>query len=212
MPRPMLGAPLGAIAIAIAIVLASSLGAQDVPADVRLDRPTRDSLQAMLASAKEAGLPSLPLIRKIREGEARGADGARIVVVVRGYLRALDEGREALGTATSAEELDAAAAALRAGATVASLRAIRAQRASGRATVALVVLTDLLSRGITVERAAIAVGETLRADRYDATILAMRAEVARSSPSLDPDRASASLDRFLEELGRTSPRSERAQP
>jgi hypothetical protein len=195
-----------ALAIAFVFVVAPSAAAQEVPADLRLDPSTRDSLRVMLAEARAAGLPADPLIRKLREGAARGVGGARIVPVVRAYLVALGSARAALGARATAEELDAGAAALRAGASPISLQRVRELRDPGRATVALVVLTDLLSRGIAEERAASALGETLRSDRTDAAALEMRAEIARSTPSRDPALATESLERFLRRLEDTRSR------
>lgn len=196
----------GSLLLLVSAAIAPQLGAQDVPADLRLDAATRDSVRVILAEARSSGLATDPLLRKLREGAARGVSGTRIVGVVRAYLVALDGARSALGDGSSDEEIDAGAAALRAGASVAALRRVREVRDRGRATVALVVLTDLLSRGISVERATSALGETLRADRNDAAALEMRAEVARSTPSRDPVQATESLERFLRRLESMPPR------
>ena len=119
----------------------------------RLDADTRARVVVLVDSARAAGLPVEPLIDKALEGASKRATGDRIVAAVRHLAAGLATARGALGTATVAE-LDAAASALRAGATPATLTRLRATRGRHDLTVPLAVLSDLVARGIPADSAA----------------------------------------------------------
>src|SRR3990172_4053483 len=92
-------------------------GAAQDPRFSRLDSETRAVVAAIVDSARGRGLPSEPLIDRALEGTAKGAPGLAIVAAVRRLAADLSHARDALGLGASPAELDAAAAALRAGAT-----------------------------------------------------------------------------------------------
>jgi hypothetical protein len=173
---------------------------QSVRDDGRLDRQSLQALNAIVDSATAHGLPAQPLLDKILEGSARNVHGPRIVVVVRQYAAALGEARAALGTSATTAELDAGASALRSGVLAAQLIRVRAVRGPGTAATSIVILTDLVTRGIAPERAVGALEQVLRLDTDDATALALRNSVAQSARAGDPQGAAKSLSRFLDAL------------
>jgi hypothetical protein len=119
----------------------------------RLDAPTRAAVLALADSARQAHVPSEPLVDKALEGSQKGADGARIVTAVRGLYAELRTARAALGPSAMTDEINAGANALHAGLPMRSLAQLRAasQRAGRtRVTVPLTVATDLVARGVPV--------------------------------------------------------------
>src|SRR5439155_22664216 len=86
----------------------------------------------------------------------KGAPGPLIVSAVQRLAADLGRAREALGPGTTPPELEAGAAALRAGAGPAVLAQLRRSRRQ-TITVPLPVLADLLASGVPVDSAAAAV-------------------------------------------------------
>src|SRR5437870_2517243 len=111
---------------------------------------------AAIDPARAAGLPTEPLVQRALEGATKGAPGPLIVSAVQRLAADLGRAREALGPGTTPPELEAGAAALRAGAGPAVLTQLRRAR---RQTIAvpLAVLTDLVASGVPVDSAAAAV-------------------------------------------------------
>jgi hypothetical protein len=124
-------------------------------------------------SASHGGLPTEPLVQKALEGESKGADSASIVRAVEALLERLRVARRALGGATE-PELVAAAAALRAGADPATLGALRALRPGQPLVVPLSVLADIISAGVTPDRAWSSIREMAGTGAGDAAFLALR--------------------------------------
>jgi hypothetical protein len=131
----------------------STAGAQDTrPRDMdplsRLDQQTRYSVEMLLDSARLAGLPTNPLESKALEGISKRASGRLIVMRVRETFRTLKEARTALGAQAGQDELAAGAGALRVGITSAELSQLSRTRRDKDLTVPLVVLSDLITRGV----------------------------------------------------------------
>jgi hypothetical protein len=138
-----------------ALLLAAQVAAQD-PRLERLDPETRATVVAVVDSARSAGLPSEPLIQRALEGATKGAPGTRIVSALRRLAADLGVARAALGARTSVPELEAAVAALRAGATPELLARLREARRPPL-TMAFSVLADLVASGVPTDSAAAAV-------------------------------------------------------
>jgi hypothetical protein len=141
--------------ILAALLLVTQVAAQD-PRLERLDPDTRAAVAAVVDSAHGIGLPVEPIIQRALEGTTKGAPGPRIVAAVRRLAVDLGTARTALGTSASEPELEAAVAALRAGATpqvIAHLRDVRRPPL----TMALSVLADLVASGVPADSAAAAV-------------------------------------------------------
>jgi hypothetical protein len=142
-------------ALLLLLALAPSSRAQDgsPPQRVldplaRLNEAARYQIELIFDSAKVAGLPTAPLESKALEGISKRIDGKRIVAAVRLVFRSLREARVALGTSASTDELNAAAGALRVGISNAELAHLARTRREKPLTVPLVVLSDLVTRGV----------------------------------------------------------------
>src|SRR5579862_6439260 len=125
--------------------------------DPPLDRQTALVLDRVTAAAVAESLPSDPLRSKALEGVSKGASVERIAAALDRCLKAMHDARQSLGHERNEAELMAAASALDAGASTGTVAAIRVSRAARDATVPLVVLTDLIARGISADSATLAV-------------------------------------------------------
>jgi hypothetical protein len=150
------GTGLTAALLAVACLASAAAGQEPtLPGD--LPAETIAALRTELARAREAGLPTRPLVLKALEGRSKGATDDQIVHAVEGLRERLVTAGEALGTGRREDVLVAAAGALYVGADTGTLRAM-AHAADGDAlAMALVVLGDLVRRGVPVEAAGTAV-------------------------------------------------------
>jgi hypothetical protein len=135
--------------------LTAVAAAQDTTARIReldplarLNEATRYQVELLLDSARVAKLPTAPLESRALEGIAKRADGRRIVAAVRLEFRSMRDARAALGPSVTPDELKAAAGALRVGITTAELGHLAKSRHEKPLTVPLVVLSDLVTRGV----------------------------------------------------------------
>lgn len=126
----------------------ATLYAQDRRLHERLDARTSVTVQDIVDTAAAAQLPTEPLIDKALEGASKQADDARIVAAVRALARRLAEARSALGSSANEAELVAGAGALSQGIRPVTLTRLRSARPGERLTLPLVVLTDLIARGV----------------------------------------------------------------
>ena len=69
----------------------------------------------MVDSARAQGIPVEPLMEKVYQGLAMGADGPRIIIAVRSLTHELGGAHRALGSVATADEIKAAASAMHAG-------------------------------------------------------------------------------------------------
>jgi hypothetical protein len=161
---------------------ASSPGAlaQPVPPLAGIAPDARGELTVLLDSAQREGLPLAPLHSKIAEGIAKGADPHRIAAVVGDMVRALRSARTAIGPAMPESEWVAAAGALQAGVTTAHLRQLRTGLPpTSSFTSALVVLTDLVRRGVPPGDGVSAIARVARAGADDAAVAQLRAQIVQ---------------------------------
>jgi hypothetical protein len=164
---------------ALGLVLAArTAAAQDPRLAARLLEPDRARVQALLDSARAAGLPVEPLVDRALEGATKRAPGDRIVIAVRRLRDELATARDALGSRASTAELTAGASALRAGAGADDLRRLRELRAAQPVTVAAGVLADLVAVGAPSDSAVAAV-LAIVSQVDDAELLAFRRNVER---------------------------------
>jgi hypothetical protein len=164
-----------------------SAAAQDARLIDRLPPTTAQAVQRIADSVRLDSIPSEPLIKKALEGQSKGADSAHIVSAVRALAANLATARHALGTSAGEAELVAGAAALRAGATAPSLAALKDLRKRGPLAVPLSVYADLLTSGMTPDRAWEAVRELASRDVPDSEFLALRDRMAgRTAPASAP--------------------------
>lgn len=137
------------IAALLALALAApALTAQGPDPLARLDAGTRALVLALQDSARIEGLPVAPVLSKAQEGVAKHAPSEAIARAVRTVFLSLREARATLGAAANRDELTAGAAALQAGIPASALSDLSASRHGKSITVPLVVLADLVTRGV----------------------------------------------------------------
>ena len=176
--------------ILAALLLVTQVATQDSRLE-RLDPETRASVVAIVDSARGAGLPGEPLIQRALEGATKGAAAPRIVAAVRRLAADLGTVRTALGARAATPELEAAVAALRAGASVRVLANLRDAR-RGPLTMALSVLADLVASGVPPDSAAAAV-LALAPKARDADLVEFRRAVERDIALGAPPAAATSV-------------------
>lgn len=145
---------LPALAVALLVIPASRADAQDARLN-RLEARTRTAVVAVIDSAVDAGLPAA--LRRNLESEAlrlaahRQSSGV-IISRVRDQAERLQIARLALGE-SSITDVESGAAALAAGVDAATLVQLRRARPDSSVAVALVVLADLVYRGVPADTA-----------------------------------------------------------
>ena len=162
----------------------------------RFDTLTANALRLLLDDAAAKGLPTAPLINRALEGAARRVGGQRIFSVVRAHAAALAAAKLALGEGSAVAELDAGATALRAGIDARTLTVVRGTRPNGTAVTALVVLTDVVKRGVPASTAREAVATIARTPRSDDALLGLQATVAKNAQR-GPGMALDALNRYV---------------
>ena len=155
--------------------------AQDPRLVVRLEPGVREAVIAFVDSSRADGLPSEPLVQKALEGASKGAPGPRILSALRSLAENLRIARTALGTASTEQELVAGAAAIRAGATIESIRTLRQANSARDLSVPLAVLADLVTLGVGMERAHRSVLDLAKTEARDEDFI-------RLKQRLDPER------------------------
>jgi hypothetical protein len=160
------------IALALGCAALAPASAQDPRLGMRLDAPTHAAIRAIIDSARAQGIPEAPLIEKMYQGAAMGADGPRIVVAVRNLAIEMASAHKALGTVATADEIKAAASAMHAGVPAVELGKMKKQSGGLRRSLALpfIVLTDIVSRGVPVTTAANAIRSLVGAGARDEDI------------------------------------------
>lgn len=135
------------------LLAAAPLAAQEVDPLSRLDPNSRFQIELILDSARTLGIPTRPLLSKAYLGVSRGANPRTIVRVVRSQFGHFRDARTALGSSLNEDEFSAAAAALQAGVPAATLSQFRSDRPGKPLLRALVVLGDLITRGVPSDEA-----------------------------------------------------------
>ena len=167
-----------ASAMALATV-ASGARAQDKRLSSRLDLEAAMAITRLADSIRAAGLPSEPLIAVALEGATRRASNDRILAAVREYAGALGVARNTLGDSAASDEIVSAAGVIVAGVAPSVVGEYRAARPTGSLTVPLVVLADLIARGVPADSAAAALGAALRSGARDDELAELRRRVER---------------------------------
>jgi hypothetical protein len=165
------------VAAASLLLAAGTLQAQDARLTARLDADLAQAVSRVVDSAKTAGLPSEPLIGVALEGAGRRATADQILAAVRWFADALGQAKAALGTVARDDEIVSGAGVVVAGVAPAVLRDYRSARPELSLTVPLVVLADLIARGVPADSAAAALGAALHAGVRDAQLADFRRKV-----------------------------------
>jgi hypothetical protein len=145
----------------------------------RLDPETARAVSACVDSARVEGLPTEPLVQRALEGATKQAGPPRIEGAVRALLHRLRVARSALGPAGREEEIVAGASALQAGVPDTTIARLRRSRPDRSLAVPLVVLADLIARGVPGEAAASMVVRISRAGVGDDRLLDFRKKVEK---------------------------------
>jgi hypothetical protein len=184
--------------VAISLVVARVLFAQDARLAARLDKPTLLAVNAIVDSARLSKLPTEPLVNKALEGAARGSDGSIIVTAVHQLSVRMGSAKRVLGPTTTPDEIKAAASAMDVGVSVRDLARLRAAEGKHQITLPLAVLTDLVGRNVPIETATNLVLQLARAGVKDPDLALfqrnVRADIDRGA---DPTVAATTRARGL---------------
>lgn len=125
--------------------------------DTRLEQvftpETLAALRSEIEKAERASLPTEPLVQKALEGRSKGAPDDRVVAAVSALLERLETAARVLGRDAEEAALVAAAAALYLGVRADGLEAVVTETPDEAVAMALVVLGDLVTRGVEAETA-----------------------------------------------------------
>ena len=158
---------------------AAPLHTQEPRLSQRLGAAAADSIAHIIALAERDGLPTAPLNAKALEGAGRGAPPARVIQAVANLAVALRGARAALGVHRTPDELTAGAAALQNGVTAEVLQQFGRTPAERSVTTPLVVLTDLVARGVPRDTIASLVATTWHRGISDQELLRLRETISR---------------------------------
>ena len=149
------------VAWGIALTLAATRAAEAQGAGA-LDSATAAAIAPIIAQANAARLPVDQLYAKARAGQMQHAPIAKIEAAVRALADRLRMANEALDPNASPDELRAATDALKAGIPVETLREMRRVGRDGSLAVPIGVLTELVARGVPIEKASVQIVDLLQ--------------------------------------------------
>ena len=186
------------VALAVAVAVVRTAGAQDARLAARLDKPTFTAVNAVIDSARLAKLPTAPLVNKALEGAAKGSDGPKIVLAVHQLSMRMSAARKVLGTSAAPDDIKVAATALDVGVSTRDLAILHAAVGKRPMTMPLEVLTDLIGRDVPVPTATNLVLQLERAGVKDADLSLfqrnVRADIERGA---EPSAAASTRARGL---------------
>jgi hypothetical protein len=171
---------------------------------MRLERSVRYSVEVLVDSARLMGLPTGPIESKALEGLAKNKPGRMILTAARNVFRSLRDARAVLGPKATKDELAAAASALNAGITQAELAQLGRSQQGKHLTVPLVVLVDLISRGVPRDTASQTIFQLWQRGAADDDFLGLWRGVERDIVS-GADPGAALLNRAREVPSRGTP-------
>jgi hypothetical protein len=189
--------------VALALV-APAAGAQSHDPLARLDGNVRLNLELLLDSARLMGLPTRPIESKALEGISKQKSGRQILMAARTKFRSLRDAREVLGPKASVDELTAASSAITAGITQSELGQLARTQQGKTLTVPLVVLVDLISRGVPRDTASQTIFQLWQRGAADDDFLGLWRGVERDIDS-GADPGAALLNRARQIPSRESP-------
>ncbi len=197
-------------ACCVLLLPAATTTAQEPQLLSRLDPSSRYAIEVLLDSAARLGLPPEALLSKTLEGISKGAPASRIVLVVKRYFAALKSARATLGPEASVDELSASAGALQNGVDPKTIINLRSSR-KGSILTPLVVLVDLVSRGVPQDDASSAIIGMSQKGAVDSDFMGLRRGVEQDILGGSPP--GAALDRRAREFpGRAPPPGGRITP
>ena len=156
-PRPSIRAVVKlAFSAATAVVIAPALRAQDAAVaastgatlDLIDNVAVRLALRTLISDAAASGLPTGPLVTKVREGVAKHAEPERIRSATSLLAQRLAVAANALAPTRSSDELAAGADALQVGVPSGTLRSMRRDWPTKLLTIPLGVLAEMVASGV----------------------------------------------------------------
>jgi hypothetical protein len=185
--------------LTIGVALVCAAHAWALPAQVpayaasvgtELDSATARAVAGMIDDARLRGLPTEPLVAKVREGRLKRAPAVRIRAAIAALTTRLDSARAALGAGATSEEIGAGADALGAGASAKALRTLRGATGRQPMTAVLGALAQLVASGVPESRAVTMLVELIHRSTTPAQLLAFGNAVEYDvSTGLPPDEA-----------------------
>ena len=142
-----------------------------------LDSTTAAAIAPIVAQARAANLPVTLLYAKAREGQVQHVPAAKIEAVVRTLADRMRTANEALKPGASEQELHAAVDAIKSGVPPETLSAMRKAGGDGSLAVPIGVLTQLIARGVPVERASMEVVSLLQKGAVARNFIALEESV-----------------------------------
>ena len=181
-----------AAAAAPAVAQDTAARSIDTRLEGRLPADAITPVRAIIDSARTRGLPVEPLVSMALEGASRGAPAARIATAVSSLAGRLDAARGALGSEATETELVAAAGAIRVGVPAAMLRDLRRSQPDRSVALPLVVLADIVQRGVPVDTASSVIMSLSRARMPESEFHSLRQAVVQDIGSGANPAAAAS--------------------
>lgn len=129
----------------------------------RLSQRAVDSITVLTRRASTRALPLEPMIQKALEGHSKGATESLILGAVADLLSRLEEASSALGPDATDTELVAAAGAIHVGVSNETLRSVVSVYRDESLALPLVVLTDVIRKGVAVETASTVIMQLVEA-------------------------------------------------
>jgi hypothetical protein len=192
------------LAFAALALVAPGAGAQSHDPLARLESSIRFNIEVLLDSARLMGLPTRPIESKALEGISKQKSGRQILAAARNVFRSLRDAREVLGPKADSNELTAAASAITAGITQSELGQLARTQQGKTLTVPLVVLVDLISRGVPRDTASLTIFQLWQRGAADDDFLGLWRGVERDIVS-GADPGAALLNRARQIPSRESP-------
>lgn len=188
-----------AVALALPCVPLHAQGVAERPAatadarlQARLSPDAYTAVHTIVDSARARGLPVEPLVQMALEGASHGADASRIARAVSSLAERMEAARNALGRESTETELVSAAGALRLGIPNATLRNLRQSQPGRSVALPLVVLADIVQRGVPVDTAASVIMSLSQARMPESEFHALRQAVMQDIVSGANPAAAAS--------------------
>jgi hypothetical protein len=180
-----------ALTLATAVPVSAPLAAQEAaPFDAIGDAAARTALRTLIADAAAKGLPTAPLVTKVREGLAKRATPDRIRSATSLLVDRLTVAADALAPSRAPDELTAGADALQAGIPAGTLREMRRMWPGKPLTVPLGVLSEMVANGVSQTVATRRVRELLVKGASTAQLAALGTNVESDiAAGLAPDAA-----------------------
>ena len=181
--------------LALGVVATTAMASQqagDPRLDARLAGRTKDSVNAIVESARRAGLPTDPLVNKALEAVQKNQPSEVLLRSVGKLSYLLQQAKAALGPASSSEDVEAGAQALGSGVDVKKLERLGTMRSGQRVTTAINVVRYIVAQGVQKDTAADVVGNLVAAAATDQQLLALQDDITRAIAGGTP-AASATL-------------------